>query len=437
MVPYNLKLGWQSLKRTPVLSILAVTAIALGISVATTCVTIHYLLAGDPLPGKSQNLYYVRLDAWDPNRAFDRDHPEWPPNQLTYRDAVAAVAESDLPARKAAMFRSSLYIHPEGESLRPFAAQTRVTSRDFFEMFAVPFRHGGPWPAEADAKGDAQVVLSDEINQKVFGGENSVGRPLKIDQRVFTVAGVLAPWRPAIKYYDVNNGSENPPEEIYVPLSVARPLAIVTAGNTSSWGRGWTSVDSKYDSEAVWVQGWVELESAAQKEAYQAFLDRYAEVQRAAGRFQRPNNNQLQPMREWHEEEGAVPPSARSLMVIALSFLGICSVNLIGLLLGKFLARAPEVGVRRALGASRGAIFLQHLVECELTALGGGLVGLLLAWGALGLINHSLDGDVAYRLDPTMVATGFALTLLAGLVAGVYPAWRICSVPPATHLKLQ
>lgn len=437
MVGYNLKLGWTSLKRTPVLSILAVTAIALGIAVATTCVTIHYLLAGDPLPGKSQSLYYVRLDSWDPNRAFDSDHPERPPNQLTYRDALAAVVGSDIPVRRVAMFRANLYIHPEGEALRPFSARTRVTTHDFFEMFAVPFQFGSGWSAAADEKGDTQVVLSDEINRKVFGGDNSVGRALKIDQRVFTVAGVLAPWRPAMKFYDVNNGSEQAPEEIFVPFALARPLGIVNGGNTSSWGEGWETVDSKYDSEAVWLQAWVELESASHKEAYQAFLDHYADSQRSAGRFQRKNNNQIQPMREWHEEEGAVPPSARSLMVIALSFLAICAVNLIGLLLGKFLARAPEVGVRRALGASRAAIFVQHLVECELTALGGGLLGILLAWGVLGLVNHSLSGEVRYELDLTMVGAGLALTLTAGLVAGVYPAWRICSVPPATHLKLQ
>lgn len=435
MVGYNLKLGWRSLRRTPVLSSLAVAAIALGIAVATTCVTIHYLLAGDPLPGKSDHLYYVSLDSWDPERPFDSDFPERPPNQLTYRDALAAVAESDIPTRKAAMFRARLYLHPEGA--RPFSADTRVTTRDFFALFDVPFRYGDVWSAEAEARGEAQVVLSDEIHRKLFGEGNSVGRTIKIDQRIFTVAGVLAPWRPALKFYDIHNGSERSPEEIYIPFGLARPLGIVNAGNTSSWGRGWQTVDAKYDSEAAWLQGWVELRSASQKEAYQAFLDRYTDGQRAAGRFQRKNNNQLQPMRAWHEQEEAVPPSAKSLMVISLAFLGICAVNLIGLLLGKFLARAPEVGVRRALGASRAAVFVQHLVECELTALGGGLAGILMSWGAIGLINRALDGDVHYRLDLPMVATGLGLTLLAGLVAGLYPAWRICSVPPATHLKLQ
>ena len=61
--------------------------------------------------------------------------------------------------------------------------------------------------------------------------------------------------------------------------------------------------------------------------------------------------------------------------MVGLLFLVVAAVNLIGLLLGKFLARADEVGVRRALGASRRDVFLQHLVECQVVALLGGAIG--------------------------------------------------------------
>ena len=75
------------------------------------------------------------------------------------------------------------------------------------------------------------------------------------------------------------------------------------------------------------------------------------------------------------------------MLIVSLLFLAVCAVNLVGLLLGKFLARAGEVGVRRALGASRADIFLQHVVECELVALVGGAIGLLLSLGALAAMN--------------------------------------------------
>ena len=135
--------------------------------------------------------------------------------------------------------------------------------------------------------------------------------------------------------------------------------------------------------------------------------------------------------------EEAVPDEARILLIIAILFLVVCSVNLIGILLGKFLARAPEVGVRRALGASRLSVFLQHIVECEVVGLLGGALGLGLSWFALQLINRLFDNAVAFHLDMTMVFAAFGLSLVAGLIAGMYPAWRICRVAPATYLKLQ
>ena len=93
------------------------------------------------------------------------------------------------------------------------------------------------------------------------------------------------------------------------------------------------------------------------------------EQKQLPGRFGAPINNWAPTKRRWPgcSYQEVVPGEANALMlIIALLFLLVCSVNLIGILLGKFLARAPEVGVRRALGASRRWVFVQHLLECEL-----------------------------------------------------------------------
>jgi putative ABC transport system permease protein len=97
--------------------------------------------------------------------------------------------------------------------------------------------------------------------------------------------------------------------------------------------------------------------------------------------------------------------------------------------------------VRRALGARRVDVFLQHIVECELVAVVGGAMGVLLSLGGLAVINKwgetlAQRSDL-FRFDGTMLAASAGLSLLAGLVAGVYPAWRVCRTAPAIHLKLQ
>jgi putative ABC transport system permease protein len=131
------------------------------------------------------------------------------------------------------------------------------------------------------------------------------------------------------------------------------------------------------------------------------------------------------------------------MMVVSLLFLAVCSLNLTGLLLGKFLARAPEIGVRRALGARRLDIFVQHVVECELVGVLGGVIGILISLLGIAWMNTAIKlvtksgGENIFALDGPMLALSVFLSLLAGLTAGVYPAWRVCRIPPAIHLKVQ
>ncbi len=438
MLAYHVRIAWKSLKRNPVLSALLVGGIALGIGVSTAFVTTYYVLGQDPIPSKSSRLFHVQMDAWSPSGPFKDNTPEEPPDQLTYQDAVT-ITQSDIPTFKIATFKAELNVRSLDPTKRPLRADVRLCSGDFFRMFEVPFAYGGPWDEAADRNAESVVVLDHETNLRLFGGGNSVGETLLVDGLSFTVAGVLQPWRPRIKFYDVSGSDFGAPESLYIPFNLVRPMEIQTAGNSSSWnsypGNAFADLLA---SEVVWVQAWVQLDDSAQKEAYQGFLDAYATEQRALGRFERPLNNRLRDVNEWLAVSEVMPDEAKAMLVIALLFLVVCSVNLIGILMGKFLARAPEVGVRRALGASRGSVFVQHLIECELIGLLGGALGLGLSVGTLELINSwmgTIEGG--FTLDANMVGAGVLLSVAAGLIAGLYPSWRICRVAPAAYLKQQ
>jgi putative ABC transport system permease protein len=117
----------------------------------------------------------------------------------------------------------------------------------------------------------------------------------------------------------------------------------------------------------------------------------------------------------------------------------------VGLLLAKFLNGAAITGVRRALGASRRQVFMQHLTEVGVISGLGALFGLVL--GALMLAGlralYTLDPTDAAgtqaiaHVDVTSVVAALALALIATVAAGLYPAWRIGRIPPATYLKAQ
>lgn len=440
MFQYNVWLAWKSLRRTSRLSALIILGIALGVGLSTSAVGLYRFFSADPIPSKSDVLYNVRIDSWDP--AAPAPHTGGIPTQLTYRDAMALL-ESDIPRRRAAMFKSNLYLFPPDDTLRPFVETVRLTSGDFFAMFDVPFLYGGSWGRRADADMEPVAVIDQALNDRLFGGGNSVGRTFRIAEQEFEVIGVLDTWLPKVKFYDMTQNPFQALERLFIPLSFIE-MEIQTSGNSDGWQSDpdeGSFMDRLNASESCFLQMWVELDDADQLASYQTFVDAYTDEQRALGRLQRPNDNRLTTVTDLIVELESVPQETRAMAALALLFLVVCSLNLIGLFLGKFLARAPVVGIRRALGASRRSIFIQHIMESELIGLLGGALGLGLAALQLGWMESQLQGQVGiqgfFDLDGQIVLVAVALSLISGLLAGVYPAWRICRVAPAQHLKMQ
>jgi putative ABC transport system permease protein len=281
------------------------------------------------------------------------------------------------------------------------------------------------------------VVLNQATNQKLFGGANSVGKRLRLGDRDFTVVGVLARWRPFIKMYDLTQNFVEEPEPIYIPFNLTRPMQIRSFGNSDGWKPvAGTTFDDFLASDVDWVQFWVELKSPADQAAYKQFVDNYVRQEKTRGRFPRPLNNQVTSLLEIMKESGVVRPAMNAMAAMSILFLVICALNLTGLLLGKFLARAPEVSVRRALGATRFDIFMQHIIECEIVGIAGGVIGMLLSLGVLKFIGKLITATTVFSLDLEMILAAIFLSLVAGLIAGLYPAWRICAMQPAVQLKV-
>ena len=454
---HDLRLALRSLRRNPALSALMVLAIASGIAASMITITVYHGRAGHPIWWKADQLYAVTLDTRDEDRnnafsALSRN-PEYPPLQLNYIDAKA-LYESKIPVRQARMFRTASVVQPERQGQKPFPTLTRVTTADFFKMFDVPFAYGGGW-TRADDDGPAPViVLSKYANDKLFGGVNSVGRSLTIGKQDYRVIGVLGSWGPQPRYYDLNNGGFDVPEDLYIPWGWTEALELPTAGNTNST-RANAKVGTFQDllaSESVWLQYWVELPTKEHLDRYQRFVDNYATDQKKYGRFPRKLNNRILNVDQWLEMNNVVGDEARVQMAVALMFLLVCVLNTFGLMLAKFLKAAPISGLRRALGASRIDIVRQHLIEVVVVGLVGGLVGLgltFLGLRALRMLNdHRIPGmddnparvalqQSLMHIDLSMFGLAVALSLLTGVLAGLYPAWRIGRLTPSTFLKTQ
>ena len=434
MFTYYLQLGLHSLKRNPVLTALMVIGIGLGIAASMTTLTVLHLMGSDPIPWKSDKLHYVQLDNWDVNQPYYDDGR--PPDQVTYRDAVALM-EAGKADKQSAMYKLAMPVQPENPEIKPFRALGRVAYTDFFGMFEPPFRFGSPWGASEDASHARVIVLGKEINEKLFGGQDSVGKSVRLDGNDYRVVGVLGDWNLRFRYYDVTNGAFADPDEFFIPFTTAIDLKQRASGNNSCFspsGDGW---DAYLDSDCVWIQMWVQLDSAHGLEEYKSFLDNYVNEQKKLGRFQRPLNNRLLDVNGWMKDQEVVSRDMEVQTGLAFAFLIVCLVNTVGLLLAKFTRKAGEIGLRRALGASRRQVFGQYMIESGVVGLSGGLLGLALT--GLGLIAVRAlyaEYQTVAHLDWAMTFLTIALAIVAALLAGIYPTWRACRVQPAAQLKV-
>ena len=439
MFRYYVKLGLLSIRANPALSALMVAAIAIGIGACMTIVTVRHVMSGNPIEHKNDVLYHVQLDNWNPNDPYEE--PNKPPVQVTYLDSTALL-EASRAHRQVISFKSSRVVQPEDADTRPFQDEVRATSADFFAMFDVPFRFGSGWDARADRGEERVVVLSTPMNDQLFGGEDSTGRTVMMNNEPFTVVGVLDDWRPVPTFYDLNNNPFEGPEGIYVPFSVAAAGEWGSSGNNSCWK---PPEEGGYEgylaSECIWIQMWVELRTGAEKEAYAQFLDSYVMQQKELGRFPRPLNNRLSTPAEWMADREVVDDTVSVLLSLAALFLLVCLLNTIGLLLAKVIRRHNDISLRRALGASKSALFSQYIVEAGMIGVAGGLAGIGMTWlGLRGIENVFAEYDfISYlvTMDWQMVGAAVALAIVSALGAALYPTWRACSVSPASTLRIQ
>jgi len=446
MFGYYLRLALHSFGRNPGLTSLMVLAIALGIAVCIMTLTVYHAMSGNPIWWKNERLYAVTMDSWDTNHGFTRGNADthMPPPLMTYRDATFLM-RSDIPERKVVMFEASGVL--SGTGAAPLRIDTRFTTADFFPMFDVPFLYGSAWGRVADDAPQPMIVLSRDLNDKLFAGANSVGRTLRWNDHEFRVAGVLDYWFPRPRFYDVTSGSFAAPEDAYVPFAWGKALDLRSAGNIDCWKPEPLDTSAEfYASECVWVHLWLELPNRASREHMQSFIDNYWAEQHQAGRFGRPRDNRLTNVSQWLRDQRVVDNDNRVLVGLSFAFLAVCMINTVGLLLAKFLNAAAITGVRRALGASRRQVFMQHLVEVALIAGSGAALGLGLAALGLAAVHHMyaaahLGRPGGYQelmhFDRVGVLWAIALAILATLLAGLYPAWRVGRLPPAIYLKSQ
>jgi putative ABC transport system permease protein len=438
MFHYYFLLGLRSLRRNPALTALMVLTLAIGVAASISTLTILHVMSGDPIPAKSDRLFVPQFDN-GPIEGYTAGQKA-NDDQLSYRDTVNLLAGGG-GARRTAIFGVNLAVEPARKDLGVFNVQGSAVTSDFFNMFDAPLRQGQGWSPAEDKKAADVIVLSRALAQKLYGDTEAVGRRMTIGGQQFQIVGVLDKWTvlPRFHHLDGNDeGSFGNEDGFYVPFASAVRHDLRLAGNIGCSGEMGVGRQAFLDSECTWIQFWFETGNAGERAALQSYMASYVSEQRKLRRLPRPAPVKLYDVREWLDHKNVVGNDTRLSAWLASAFLALCLVNTIGLLLAKFSVRAAEVGIRRALGAARRDIFRQFLIESTVVGLAGGLLGLVLALGALGLIARQSETlAVVARMDWMMLLATFAMAVLSAVLAGLLPTWRACQITPAMQLKSQ
>lgn len=322
---------------------------------------------------------------------------------------------------------------PEDVQRQPFMQEGDAVSSDFFAMFDVPFRFGSGWSVADDDHRAAVVVISSALNQKFFGGGNSVGRQIHLYRHEYRVVGVLDDWNPQPRFFDVSSVlfPFGHPRQFYLPFSRAIDLHKATSGDftcsADTSNPDLPNWDAVLHSECAWIGAWVELPTRAAAGQYLRYLRNYAAEQQRIGRFGWPPNVRLSNVRQWLYLNHVVPQASKLSLIVSCSFLLTCLVNVAGLMQARFMRRAPEIGVRRVLGATRGDILGYFQTENFLIVSGGVVLGSVL--GVLANVALMRQYELA-RMPWWLLAVGAVLLWLLGQLAVLGPARRAAAVSP-------
>ena len=293
----------------------------------------------------------------------------------------------------------------------------RRTDAEYWRILQFTFVEGGPFTDQDVSNSSFVAVINAATRDRIFGGTPGLGRSLEVDNQRFRVVGVIE---------NVSESRVVSSGDIYVPLTTAKTDAYKKELLGDCFGL--LLARSAADMPAVKQELASRLTSVEMPDReydhFYAPAETYFES--VAGRqFGNRNDDRSHPERLW----GAM-------VLVGLLFLLLPTVNLINLNVSRIMERASEIGVRKAFGASSRTLVAQFVIENLVLTLIGGLAGFVLSALVLRLISASgLFPYASLSINFRVFLYGIGLSVLFGLLSGVYPAWRMSRLHPVAALR--
>jgi putative ABC transport system permease protein len=397
----------RGLAKRPGFVLTASITFAAGIGAATALFSVieAVLLRPLPYPEPERLVYLFEVQ----EEAGGERHGPAPANVLDWRRESRSLSEV------AAWWIESTTLLGDSENEAEEVPSAMVTA-DFFDAIGVAPLLGRTFEPSEIASGERVTLLSYELWQRRFGAaEMIVGRDVRFKDASWRVLGVMpASFR--------TPGTLEGEVQLFKPWDFERDYA-----HHSGPPRDW-----RFLQAAARIAPGVSLRSA--RAELEAIADALASAHPATNRGW---SVALVPIRE--VLVGSAEPALLILAGAVLFLLLLACANVAGLLLVRASARGRELAVRTALGASRGRLARQLLLESSLLALGGGVLGVAIARAGVAFLVRFQPGGIfrieETALDSRVLAFALAASAVAGLLSGLAPAFQSATAAPSESLK--
>jgi putative ABC transport system permease protein len=406
----DLRYGWRMLRRSSVISLVAVLSLAAGIGANTAIFSVINALLLRPLPYYApEQLVKVFQSQPDPAKGML-------PSAWAY-PRFALLRDQSRSFTAVGGFAQSAY-NLTGTDV-PERMQVEIVSASYFPLLGVESLVGRTFIAEEDLNPGANLaaILSYGLWKRRFGGDAQViGKTIELEKNVFTVVGVLPPG------FRGQSGTA----DVWVTMMAAPLLRF--KGTLTNANNYWFQVIARLKAGASLAQAQAEMSRVGEQ-----IEQKYPAPKRTfQGNTKIPTLAPLQAAK--------VDPAIRKSFLILLAAVAlvllIACANTASLLMARAVARQREFAVRSALGAGRLRLMRQLLTESLLLAIFGGALGALVARGGLELLREFRPSDNArfwssytrtfdfftIDLDWRVLTFNFALALLTGVLFGLFPA---------------
>jgi putative ABC transport system permease protein len=418
MLKSHIKLALKVLGRRPFFTAVSLVGITLTLLVLTVVAALfdHAFARHAPEVRQDRTLLVFFLEL----RGDRATSSGWPGYLLLDRYA------RDLPGveRMSVSTRTeSAFSYVGGDRVRSFLKRT---DGDFWRIMAFDFVEGGPYTDEDVASARPVAVINAATRDRFFGTSGAVGKSLEIEGQRYQVVGVVrdVPFLRLVPFADVR-----------VPLTVARSdawkrdlrggfMGVFLARSRADF----PAIQSEFRSRmaAVDLAGTEFKAASAEAETLLAtfarLLLRTGPSRAVVGRGAGPG--------------GFVTKLFLVLTGLALAFMALPALNLVNLSVSRALERAGEIGVRRAFGASKGALVGQFVLENVILTLVGGVITLVATEVVLRALTASALVPYAdFHLNWRIFGWGLFFALVFGVLSGAWPAWRLSRLHPVEALR--